>query len=36
MAVGGSFTEVGVVGTVPGSGPASGLAVLDCTPPVAD
>jgi hypothetical protein len=36
MAVGGSFTEVGVVGTVPGSGPASGLAVLDCTPPAAD
>jgi hypothetical protein len=36
MAVGGSFTEVGLVGTVPGSGPAAGLAMLECTPPAAD
>lgn len=33
LAVGGSFTEVGAVGTVPGSGAASGLALLDCVPP---
>jgi hypothetical protein len=33
MAVGGSFTEVGAVGTVPGSGPANGLAILDCIAP---
>lgn len=32
LAVGGSFTEVGAVG-VPGSGAASGLAVLGCAPP---
>lgn len=32
LAVGGSFTEVGTVGTVPGSGAASGLALLDCAP----
>jgi len=32
LAVGGSFTEVGAVGSVPGSGAASGLALLDCEP----
>ncbi|MGB4859381.1 MAG: CHRD domain-containing protein [Dokdonella sp.] len=32
LAVGGSFTEVGAVGTVPGSGPSSGLAMMTCTP----
>ena len=33
LAVSGSFTEVGAVGSVPGSGAASGLAMLDCTTP---
>ena len=33
LAVSGSFTEVGAVGTVPGSGTASGLATLACTVP---
>ena len=32
LAVGGSFTEVGAVGTVPGSGPSSGLAMMNCVP----
>lgn len=32
LAVGGSFTEVGTVGTVPGSGASNGLALLGCTP----
>lgn len=33
LAIGGSFTEVGAVGTVPGSGPSSGVAVLACGVP---
>ncbi|MEO6076826.1 MAG: hypothetical protein ABIP56_08490, partial [Dokdonella sp.] len=32
LAVGGSFTEVGAVGTVPGSGPSNGLAMMTCLP----
>lgn len=32
LAVGGSFTEVGAVGTVPGSGPSNGLAMMSCVP----
>ena len=32
LAVGGSFSEVGAVGTVPGSGPSSGLAMMTCMP----
>lgn len=32
LAVGGSFTEVGAVGTVPGSGPTNGLAFMECVP----
>lgn len=32
LAVSGSFTEVGAVGSVPGSGPSNGLAMLDCAP----
>ncbi len=32
LAVGGSFTEVGAVGSVPGSGASNGLALLDCVP----
>lgn len=33
LVVGGSFTEVGVVGTVPGSGASNGIAVLECGVP---
>ncbi len=32
LAVGGSFTEVGAVGTVPGSGPSAGIAMMSCVP----
>ncbi len=32
LAVGGSFTEVGAVGTVPGSGLSKGLAFMACVP----